>query len=727
MASSIPIEKLVRPALVWDVRRLRALDDVGAESFLAAFDASPLMPAKRESGDPNALEIAAEIVRHVRSGSGTQALDLYSQLSNEPWTNVLGTCIRAWAPSNQREADIQSAKAALGELEDPDLRPRVLAKLAGFAYDANLFPLAEDLLNEAVTRSEDLPRLRTMLEFALHQFTGSWPKHMSTVGMPDDQLVDQHWIDGESLDAARTQLSEMLIESASSPWFSTFRMGRTQLDVIVAAEMQATWAGAIWDRKYLRKQAGAQILLSGSRGSERSAEGLMYWILGGGEKRKIVEFVEPQLDPTEIASVVEYFMQGEQRPAERRQILSEICVALWDSIPSELIDHALAELLPAPQAHVFDRETIWFWRAIADRDPELWEPHFLALEPDQQASVAAGLYPGTTKALSRRALEVIVKVAPLMPGSDAAVDNNPILVQLVARKCLGTELGHIELTGLRPEFLVELADVDRAIVPDDELRAAASQLQAAILKSIDDAREGKMGFGGTSAESTLGRIVVLLGGDALGYIEPLQSLIQSPWCSGESRLSAMNALGYVGTEIGLSTATYEAIRSSPTQTPSFAISPIGPDLLEVTKLLALSAQLTNEDEAALLAFGRHDDARVRQIAINAAGFAYRRAEGELLAHVLVGGLFDPEPSVVERSLRELTKGVPPDLEPVVTGRLEILGSRFPREVRIETAKLARKMSGESKNARSQLAEFVARASEDKSFRVRRAAVDEHAG
>src|SRR5262245_12598362 len=85
---------------------------------------------------------------------------------------------------------------------------------------------------------------------------------------------------------------------------------------------------------------------------------------------------------------------------------------------------------------------------------------------------------------------------------------------------------------------------------------------------------------------------------------------------------------------------------------SFLDVSIPSDLLRAARILVRSAvrPLTRTDEVDLLLLVRHQDARVRQIAINAASLAISSKTSQTLETIVLAALYDPDQETVERAI-----------------------------------------------------------------------------
>lgn len=725
MARRASDRALCRPALVWDVRALHALDDPAAESFIQAFG-NPSQEPEVPDTSTHPLLLAARIVVLERQGKADEAKGLYPRLAGNPWRELLRLCIGAWAPSGDRES-IEDARSHVIRMRDRDLRPRVLAKLAAVAFDKNESEIGISLVEEAIAEAPKPSRLAWALDIVRANATGTMPRIRLSVGrLPDDPLVDQSWIEEEASGGLREQINEMLAGRAQNPWSGTFRIGRTAVDRIVAAEVQATWAGALWTRPALRKQAGAQIMLTGTSTPEQLSYGFLMWLLGGGDNRKpIANWLEPKLRESDLAQLISFLVRGGDPAGRVQSATVDVCQTWWDCLSSPVVALVLDAFPPGLGKHPQQADVRQLWALLAPCGHDIWKASFLSLDKETMAAVAALMNPRTIERLPDDVVSAIDQaLGEELPERELTVSSNPLLVKLAAAKRTGSTPPAISVEELTPGDLLEIAEYAPESVSEEDLVAGAEALARAIEQAIEDARTGSFGFGGPRPEALLGDYILLLGRKGSRYIRVLEKAVMTPFYGGEARLAALGALATIRLrKRKLPAKTLDALRKAPVETPAVEFRAVGPDLLQAGKFLVLFDQLTAEDEALLIALARSDDARVRQLAINAAGLAYRTGgEHPALESALASALFDPEPEVIARGLVELQHRQPDELLLLVERRLKILVTAFSRQVRAAAVRLARRLL--EKEADPALAEVVELARHDKSWQVRRVATEE---
>ena len=109
-----------------------------------------------------------------------------------------------------------------------------------------------------------------------------------------------------ALDAATDGLTAEVERNAERIWSWTIKFGgATPLEKAVGAEVEATWAGALWLRRPLRLQVGAQLLNGEATHPAQWGHGVVMWTLGGGKRpERIFRLAEPHLDQAAVELVV---------------------------------------------------------------------------------------------------------------------------------------------------------------------------------------------------------------------------------------------------------------------------------------------------------------------------------------------------------------------------------------------------------------------------------------
>lgn len=256
MSSPLTIPPEIEAALVWDRPRLMRSGDPGAQAFVASLDPPPVRLEESASGP---LATAAVSIVAERSGDGDAASDGFRELarSDDPFVALLGLMLRCWSSGTYEENDFDNAAANVELVSDPLLKARLFMKLATFALDKQEVDRFGGYLNAALGSAPQLTRFRRAVMVVIANYSAQWLTEPDE--SDDDPLVRYQWIDDLAARSARDELISLLKARAQSPWSWSVQMGRTNADVAVAAELQATWAGALWMRDGLRRQLAAQL------------------------------------------------------------------------------------------------------------------------------------------------------------------------------------------------------------------------------------------------------------------------------------------------------------------------------------------------------------------------------------------------------------------------------------------------------------------------------------
>lgn len=707
-------------ALLWDVPRL-SRSSAGASAFR---DALGPPPWRFEIEEGNPLAVAARAFVAEQEGDVEGALASYLQLarSNDYWPALLGLCLAAFSPSPEGADSVGEAFRRIAVLDPSQLQARLFTKIAAFALDRNdqeTFVNAFEAAIRTVDAGSHLEQALQLVAFNMG-FRGIEPTALMAAVDQRDPLVDLDWIDFVALRAARAELVDELKTRARSPWSWGIRSGRTPTDEIIAAEAQATWAGALWLRSELRRQVGAQVL----RGSARDEATLLYalsmWITGGGDQiHQVIDLAEPQFTEGTADELVRPLIDAVALPGIGDLRLAETAVATWDLLTEDLYG-ALLERLPvvggiAPESDAIRR--LWAYGSM--RVPADVNARLAAVAPSVQAEVVALMPLTGLQNVSKEVAERVLMVArDAEPVGGTLAGASTLLGRRFDLPVPSFELSAHELF----EFVRRVTDA----MSQQELRDAETSLREALATEVDGARGGVGSFGGPSTPLALVEIAEVARDVDEETIALLLETAADTEVPAHLRLDCTVALARLSRADLLPAAAEEAISQiADTGTPSF-FREVPSQLMHAARLLARARRLTDEERVEIFVLARDRDPVVRQFAVGAAGLATQTEPAPPLEAAMVAGLYDPAPSVVSESLIGLRRarfsmsGV---LASVVE-RLPRLFDESGRTVRAEVAVTARALRDhESMPDRSQLPALVARAFIDRSWRVRHAISD----
>lgn len=646
-------------ALLWDVPRLRA-GSRSARDFASALpgELDRWWAPKKYDDDP--LGTAAHGVAYERANDLEQAADLYRHLTSghDPWVHLLGLMLRAWSASEEGLDVIGEARVVVEELSlQPELDARLLSKLATNAFDAGAPELARDLLTDAIAAAPPNTRLHGAL--AIEGLNAGLPFEWSDAEhhFPPDPLVEYPWIEYDALAAAQSALSTAVEAQARGLWTVTWRTGTTPLNEVVGAEVQATWAGALWLRRPIRKQLGAQLLMGAASAPQQWAYGVIMWALGAGDRpERAYALAEPRLDQESSDLVVRTLGEADIRSRVGHRFLS-VAVESWDGLSDETLRWAISLVDPVAGDHPDAALAQRLWAGFAARLEQEWQPRFRALTKALRVAQIETLGVDAVKHLSAASRALIFAAAATAVQEDPTVSTQLLRVLATASPTsLDVKLRNAVSEKAPADAIAHLAyDGHAQMLRSQDLARALETLLAAVHEESEEARGGKVSFGSSDVRLALGRLVAGSPHRGREAIELLIETATDPGLPGEHIMYARMALvltrraGQLNdSDLDLLQEADDAVGTIPEH------GNISVALLRIRRLNILALRLTSQDAIWVVGACRHEDPRVRQIALATAGEAISASSGaaerEALSWAMIGGLFDPEDDVVRAAL-----------------------------------------------------------------------------
>jgi hypothetical protein len=714
-------DRAVIAALLWDLPAL-VRGSVGAKAFREVMGPGPWQPIEDDHDD--VLARAASGLLAERHGNGEEARRVYASLAEDSryWPNLLGKFLLTWSEGVQETDVFEAAIEQVRMLDRGNLKARLLSKLASLALDRRREDLFDELVQEATESAEAGSLLHRALTYEVFNFgvTRRFPLGQDTT--PEaDPLVSLDWIDTLALRGARGSLEDLLAARARSPWSWSFRSGRLPVHEVIAAEEQARWAGALWKRQALRRHAGGQILIGTAENQELLLYGLNLWITGGGKDvSMIIDFVEPQLQSNEgIDDLVAPLITG--RPADQipGYRLGEVSLALWDL----LSDAQLVALLDyvAPSAD-YPKEV--------DLGRRLWALTCLRVTAEVEARI-----PNLPVAARLVLLENLSVTALDLLASDAAMC---LLAAIGRSEASGAALGAAArlaskvgddpapfIKRVSPRELLDALDRYPEGAAARQLSEAERVLREELEMTITAAEQGTYSFGGPSPAADLARLAEVSGHVTKRSVHALRRAATNAAVPATIRLDGLLALGQLG-HAGLLTADdLKVVEAAPDfgSPSSFMERDVPTELIRAAKLLirASATRIRRSEESELMLLVRAEDARVRQVAVNAIGLALASRASDRLESNLLAALYDPDQGTVERAIvgvqnAQLTSALPLS---VALQRFQALMKQSNRRVRRQVAHAAVTLVGQAhgRNAK-ELREILRLARHDRSWLVR---------
>ncbi len=732
MSAAEPARVLV-DALLWNYPALRRGSNA-AQHFAAAMlgDVGP-SEAKAEDGE-QALWLAARGVEAERAQEFDVAEALFGELAGDedPWIALSGLMLHCWSEGNSDTEAIASVREHLASLNpESELHARLLGKLATFAFDKAAIDLGRDCLSQAINLAPSGTALNRALavEGLNAGLEYEWSAEQT---IPDpDPLVEYPWIEATAYRAVETALTSQVEASGRGVWTNHFKMGRTPIDDAISAEVQATWAGALWLRRPIRKQLGALLLSGGAQTPPQWSYGVLMWALGAGSNPEAAfALSEPHLERESADFIVKTLAESEIAPRLSGHLLA-VAVEAWDEISEDLL-RQMIDAHPEPSAddHPIENELRRLWAGYAARLTEEWLPRFEEFDIATQVAMLEVIGTRMLSDLSDDAKRVVHDaIGRAIAGS---LDFGTQLLMIYATSSNSEPPDEEMRTAIAERAsasaIARLAQAEHSeLLSDEALGRARAELLGAVRKESEDARNGSVSYGREDARLDLGRLIAATGG-APGNAEGVELLMAIATDQGlppHHLLQSRTALTLVRRSALLTAAQLRVLHGAADPAGGFGgLDGVSHDVLEVSRLRILAAELTEEEVVALVGHCRSSEAKVRDLALATCADAAEASPSdgiEALAWSIVGGLFDPNDEVIENVAAIIT----PDFIHRYPAAGQVARSRFPAlldygKMRVRaTVRLRVKEWAEDESLADEMTAALLRSSsEDRSWIVR---------
>lgn len=654
--SSVSDHAEIVAALLWDVPRLRA-GSASARDFAAALPGEPKLWWKPRHYRDDPLGRAARAVALERANEPDEAAKLYDSLiaEQDAWDRLLGLMLSAWSGTDDRSRVIADARAAVDEIQpSAELTARLLAKLATYAFDEGESESGKDLLAEAIDYAPDGSLLRRALTVEGYNVGLRSELAHDEPTLAADPLVEYSWIKADSLQAAQASLAAAVEARSRRVWTYQWGGGRTPLDDAVAAEVQATWAGALWLRRPIRKQLGAQLLSGAAVAPAQWGYGVVMWTLGGGNHpERAYALAEPALDQSSTDFIVKTLGEIEPSPQHSHRFLS-IAVEAWDALSDDVLRWVIEHVEPTEGDDPIARETQRLWAGYAARLEDEWIAQYEQQSLRTRSALLEMLGIGVAKHFSQRAREAVFETAKAAVAEHANLSIQLLRVLAVtAPRSLDDDLRRVVGEKASPSAIASLVYGGyHQLLTTDTIGRARTSLIEGITAETEDAKQGRVSFGPADVRLDLGHLVAGTQSEEPEAVELLMTTAVDPELPAEHLLQARNALTLIRRANKLSATHLHDLHTAPDPPGTFPEhGGVAPELLRVSRLQVLALDLTPDEVISVVGACRAQDPRVRQVALvtsaEATGAPDGRPDGEALAWALIGGLFDPNDEVVE--------------------------------------------------------------------------------
>lgn len=725
----------ITAALIWDLPALQA-GSRSAQNFAKALEGELDKWWEPRSYGLDPLGRAARAVATERAGDPAQALPVYKDLAtaDNEWVGLLGRMLMAWSETGDDSDAVAQAQQAAEEIAAPDeLRARLHAKAATFALDAGQHDLARESLARAVELAPQGTRLYSRLAFEATN-AGLGPPDAAAFPdegkpFPPDPLVDYPWIHYAALDAAQAGMDDEVERNAERLWTWTLRFGGTApLAQVVSAEVQATWAGALWLRRPLRRQLGAQLLNGEAIHAQQWGYGVLMWALGDGKNpERIYQLAEPHLDQESVDYVIRQLREADWPRGLSHRFVS-VASEAWDAMSGDTLRSLVDLLEPDASEHPAVREINRLWAGYAARFTSEWLERAQQQLPEVQVALLSVVGLPTILRLPLDAKERFGRLLldNLSQRERPSEHLLRLAVELVPHD-LRPQLAALIAERATPEALAEIADAaEPDIAPVPVLERARDLLVETLARESAEAQDGTVSFGPHDTRLTLARLLVVLPPDPKA-VAALAAIGSNPELPGEHIVAARNGLALLrhkGKLTDSEIAWWHDVPDPPGTLPEHG--GISDELAQIRRLQILARELTAGEGAVAVTATRSRDRRVRVLAIEVCSEAAEAEpateQRDAFVWALVGGLWDPQDYVVASAVWALAAEIAQG-----SAAAEVALNRLPRlygigNTRVRTA-VAETAARLGRAAPAQLQAVLRSAVTDKSWQVRQAAAD----
>jgi hypothetical protein len=654
-------------ALVWNYPALQR-GSPAARGFAAAMvgEAEPA-ESSPERDEHRGLWLAAKAVAAERTHDLDEASALLDELivDEDRWIALTGLMLRSWSESDPDTTTIVEAREALMSLDpDPEIRARLLAKTATFAFDKGAIDLGRECLSEALSFAPRETQLgRALAVEGLN--AGLQYEWSADESIPaPDPLTEYSWIEATAQRAVQAALESQVEASGRGVWTSHFRMGRTPIDDAVSAEVQATWAGALWIRRPIRKQLGALLLSGAASTPQQWSFGVLMWALGAGKNpESAFGLAEPHLIPGSADFIVKTLAESEISPTLSARLLS-VAVAAWDELSDDLLRETIdTQPPPTDSDHPTVNELRRLWAGYAGRLNEEWLSRFKEFDTATQVALLEVIGTRMLSDFPDDAKQVVHEV--IRRAISESLDFGTQLLMIYAASETSNQPDDAMRTAIAekasPGTIARLAQAEHfELLNQEALERAAVALLEGVREEIEQARSGRVSFGAEDVRLNLGRLIAAapqLSIDSDGT-QLLMEVATGSDLPGSHVLQSRTGLTVIRRAGRLGRNQMDVLHEARDPEIGFAdFERVSPDLLEVSRLRIIATELTPDEIVALVGHCRSTEARVRDLALAACAEALEvgpRQGDEALAWSIVSGLYDPNDEVIENVVASIT-------------------------------------------------------------------------
>lgn len=660
-------ETVYRACITWNIPALRGTGRDDVEHFMRTIQ---LLPSAFQETDAtpkrmSPIRRASEGLKVELLGDAGTAREHYEIVSKKKGSaGLLGALLIAWM-ANATEKDFARVERKLTGLSGPgsrDIIARSHCKLATWALDHGWVERSAYHFEEA--RSHAGQNLRLTLEQIGHWFGHDRAFFLKQVR---DDMSTFPWIDEWADEAARKYVERQLRDSVKSPWSRTWSFGSSSPEGhdIQSAEMQASWAGALWKLPRINRQHAALVLAKSDDPSD-VARGIGLWAKGSGQNvNELISANETHLTEETIEDLLVNQLHNGRSVRDRGTWL-DILHALWAELPAQLVDNFVRDYQgPSPDVRPHS-------------GPGVKELSLFAKFLVRSASAVSAAYKfGDWEAgLLARAMrpELLDQLPPKLPGRllEAAISADVLANDDWAATGWPSVLRCWTLTdqqaksNLRDSLAAALPDAavsTAAIVAPglvDE-RRLADRLRVTIRlldNELEDSQAGRFTGWGQHPATELANLAIAQGRIGDGAVQRLVSIAIAPTTVSEQRRPSLSALTALAREDLIKRAQVEqAFQSVSVRSLMVDDADLEQRLEDITRLTLMAHFGYQGSEGPLLAASRDSDTQVRLLAVRAVcALSVRGHRSASFDATLLGALYDPHPRVQAEAVPALWRG-----------------------------------------------------------------------
>ncbi len=708
-------------AALWNLPQLRrnVSEDVG--HFIAAFSRRldpDSIPEPRRPLDIAAVGVAADI-----QGDATRAREMYAALAAEPaHAGMLGMFLLAWSVTSDDPETLTAPLRAIDAFDgQPLLQARLCCKLIAAAFAHRWDDALPDLLARAQAWAPAGSMIAAMLMMEAFNLLGArWPRDW---GYEPDELTGYDWIRELAWSATEKSLVGQVTERARSPWTITIGAGFSETDDVIAAYMQAEWAGAIWLRREISQQLAAHILLDETTRPRQAAVAVSLWALSSttaGTLDGVAELAEAHFDHDSAEEIITQVNRGEPLRHWSDGPLIDLALSMWDLL-SEETTIALMERLPLfVSDHPYAVKVASFWSLASLRAPDKWRDRFAQLDEPQRRQLLRGLSVPVAERVPTEAALRLVQDNPRPEGGIHAAHVVGVLADHTDRH------GDVDLSAAPAAAIALLGRDAPSLVKGGLLDRALEGLATECRAVADDSRRGSRGMGNYEPFAMLALgCTARPGGPTPDALAVFVEAATDARVSADIRFDAIRGLTVIAHDAGLPADVSARIKDTSEGGAGPLFEFVTPRLLHAARIALTVATQGENFDAEILTLVRDEEPRVRQIAIEAAALALRDRRSEVLEGAIASALFDPDETTVRMAIgaADIVALRTSAVRLAIGERLVTLFDKGSRRLRAAVVSAVRR-GLMPPDLDAQAKSLLDRALEDRSFQVRTAASNE---